>query len=126
MLTISSSFENLELLVSFFRSAMGIIASTGTIIVTLFEGEPYSLWNIRDLARHAGLKVGRSFQFDGDMYPGYAHVRTLGDIEGGGAWKGADRKARTYIFERSVIELGDSRIVRPSKRKHEDSSSDED
>jgi 25S rRNA (uracil2634-N3)-methyltransferase len=70
----------------------------GKIIVTLFEGEPYTLWNIRDLARHAGLKVVESWQFDWAQYPGYHHVRTLGAMETG--WKGEDRVARMYVFEK--------------------------
>ncbi|KAH7359756.1 hypothetical protein BKA66DRAFT_368364, partial [Pyrenochaeta sp. MPI-SDFR-AT-0127] len=72
----------------------------GRIIVTLFEGEPYTLWNVRDLARHAGLKVVESWKFDWAQYPEYHHVRTLGAIEGGGAWKGEDRDARMYVFEK--------------------------
>ncbi|KAF2824016.1 hypothetical protein CC86DRAFT_62874 [Ophiobolus disseminans] len=72
----------------------------GRIIVTLFEGEPYTLWNVRDLARHVGLKVVESWKFDASQYPGYGHVRTLGTIEGGGAWKGEDRDARVYVFEK--------------------------
>jgi 25S rRNA (uracil2634-N3)-methyltransferase len=72
----------------------------GRIIVTLFEGEPYTLWNVRDLARHAGLKVVESWKFDWSQYPGYSHVRTLGAIEGGGAWRGEDRQARMYVFEK--------------------------
>ena len=71
---------------------------SGRIIVTLFEGEPYTLWNIRDLARHAGLKVVESWKFDWEQYPGYAHVRTLGAVENG--WKGEDRNARMYVFEK--------------------------
>lgn len=72
----------------------------GRIIVTLFEAAPYTLWNIRDLARHAGLKVVESWKFDAEDYPGYAHVRTLGAIEGGGGWKGEEREARMYVFEK--------------------------
>ncbi|KNG50499.1 hypothetical protein TW65_02174 [Stemphylium lycopersici] len=72
----------------------------GKIIVTLFEGEPYTLWNIKDLARHTGLKVIESWKFDWEQYPGYHHVRTLGALEGGGAWKGEDRVARMYVFEK--------------------------
>jgi 25S rRNA (uracil2634-N3)-methyltransferase len=72
----------------------------GKVIVTLFEGAPYSLWNVRDLARHAGLKVVESFKFSFKDYPGYSHVRTLGTIEGGGGWKGEEREARMYIFEK--------------------------
>lgn len=72
----------------------------GKIIVTLFEGEPYTLWNIRDLARHVGLRVVESWKFDWSQYPGYHHVRTLGALEGGGGWKGEDREARMYVFEK--------------------------
>lgn len=83
----------------FFKSAVPLLAPAGSIVVTIFEGEPYELWNIRDLARHVGLKVGRSFKFQASVYPEYKHTRTLGDIEGGGGWKGEDRLSRTYIFE---------------------------
>ena len=82
------------------RSRSHFLRMGGRIIVTLFEGEPYTLWNVRDLARHAGLKVVESWKFDWTQYPGYGHVRTLGTIEGGGAWKGEDRDARTYVFEK--------------------------
>jgi 25S rRNA (uracil2634-N3)-methyltransferase len=82
------------------RARSHFLRMGGRIIVTLFEGEPYTLWNIRDLARHAGLKVVESWKFDWDQYPGYRHVRTLGTIEGGGAWRGEDRDARTYVFEK--------------------------
>lgn len=96
----------------------------GRILVTLFEGAPYSLWNIRDLARHAGLGVERSWKFRSSDFPGYAHARTLGvvrskaerkakeqadddmsegDGENGGkearrGWRGEDREARSYVF----------------------------
>ena len=76
----------------------------GRILVALFEGEPYSLWNIRDLARHAGLKVVESWRFDASLYPGYGHVRTLGALEGGGGWRGEDREARMYVFEKVALE----------------------
>ncbi|KAL2848468.1 hypothetical protein BJY01DRAFT_156283 [Aspergillus pseudoustus] len=76
---------------------------SGQILVTLFEGEPYTLWNIRDLARHAGLKVVTSFRFPWACYRGYSHARTIGEIEGKdggrGGWRGEDREARTYVFE---------------------------
>lgn len=73
-------------------------------MVALFDGEPYSLWNVRDLARHAGLKVVESWRFDWGQYPGYGHVRTLGALEGGGGWKGEDREARMYVFEKVALE----------------------
>ncbi|KAM7197696.1 protein of unknown function (DUF2431) domain containing protein [Rhypophila sp. PSN 637] len=98
---------NQEMLVDFFKRAEVSLSPGGSIIVTLFEGEPYTLWNVRDLARHSGLQVERSFKFQAGAYPGYSHVRTLGvlrdkksgEITGGG-WKGEERSARSYVFVR--------------------------
>ncbi len=116
-----------ELLVEFFKSAVPLLAPGGTIVVTIFEGEPYELWNIKDLARHVGLKVGRSFKFQSAAYPGYKHARTLGNIGGGGGWHGESRSARTYIFE---VNGGDSghkgdSTTKKKKRKRDDSTDDE-
>lgn len=96
---------NQELLVEFFKRALLSLAPSGTIIITLFEGEPYTLWNVRDLARHSGLQVDRSFRFQASAYPGYHHARTLGVVKNkqgdvGGGWKGEDRAARSYVFVR--------------------------
>lgn len=81
----------------------------GQILVTIFEGEPYTLWNVRDLARHSGLRVVESFKFPWSAYPGYRHARTVGDITTGkdrgdegkrkGAWRGEERDARCYVLE---------------------------
>lgn len=38
------------------RKRRNVRTVPGQILVTLFEGEPYTLWNIRDLARHAGMR----------------------------------------------------------------------
>jgi len=91
---------NQELLLSFFENAKPLLTpDTGIVIVTLFEGQPYELWNIRALAKEAGLFTKTSFTFEASEYPGYKHSRTLGNIDGkGGAWKGEERKARMYIF----------------------------
>lgn len=81
-------------------------SNKGQIIVTLFEGEPYSLWNIRDLARYCGLKVVESFRFPWAAYPRYRHARTIGEIAGKGsggkrpgAWRGEEREARMFVLE---------------------------
>ncbi|KAI5280144.1 hypothetical protein KEM52_004193, partial [Ascosphaera acerosa] len=72
---------------------------------------PYTAWNIRDLARHAGLRVVTSFRFPWASYPGYSHARTLGEIRGRdgrrGGWRGEDREARTFVFERKEWEGAD-------------------
>lgn len=103
----------------------------GQILVTLFEGEPYTLWNVRDLARHAGLCVVTSFKFPWAAYPGYSHARTLGHIEGRdggrGGWRGEEREARTYVFEIKGNENGSGqkgKITSGKKRARDDSDSD--
>lgn len=98
-----------------------------SIIVTLFEGEPYTLWNVRDLGRHSGLEVKESFKFQAMAYPGYRHARTLGVLKGkngepGGGWKGEDRPARSYVFVRK----GEGTVVGDGKRRREESSEEED
>ncbi|KAL1957107.1 hypothetical protein VTO42DRAFT_6365 [Malbranchea cinnamomea] len=101
----------------------------GQVIVTLFEGEPYTLWNIRDLARHAGLRVVTSFKFPWSSYPGYSHARTLGEIEskhgGRGGWRGEDREARTYVFERKDHESPSQKAGQKRRRESDDDSDDE-
>ncbi|KAE8132204.1 hypothetical protein BDV38DRAFT_275311 [Aspergillus pseudotamarii] len=92
----------------------------GQIIVTLFEREPYTLWNIKDLARHAGLRVVTSFRFPWASYRGYSHARTLGEIEakngGRGGWRGEDREARMYVFELKEERIVPTMDLQSSKR----------
>lgn len=130
---------NQEMLVAFFGKATPSLAPGGSIIVTLFEGEPYTLWNIRDLARHSGLRVERSFRFQATAYPGYHHVRTLGVLRdkngevSGGGWKGEDRPARSYVFVRKdesssgpVSQGNPSSSSKKRSRTQDDGSSDDD
>lgn len=103
-------------------------SSSGQVIISLFDGEPYSLWNIRDLARHSGFKVITSWRFPWDAYPGYRHARTLGkivprnngvsaghedDVENKkrAAWKGEEREARGFVFEVIVEDRGRPRVL---------------
>ena len=71
----------------------------GAAVVSLFEGMPYELWGVRNLARHVGFTVERSGRFEWERFPGYSHARTLGDMERGG-WKGEEREARMFIFRK--------------------------
>lgn len=125
---------NQALLVGFFTSCLSsykgrpFLRDGGRVMVCLFEGEPYTLWNVRDLARHAGLKVVESYKFEWQDYPGYRHVRTLGSIEGGGAWRGEDRKARMYVFEKVERrkENKDDTQTQRKKRGRDESDSESD
>ncbi|PNY23142.1 25S rRNA (Uridine-N(3))-methyltransferase [Tolypocladium capitatum] len=122
--------HNQSLLVSFFARALPALAPRGSLVVTLFEGEPYTLWNVRDLARHAGLAVERSFRFQPAAYPGYRHARTCGVVrnrkgEVGGGWKGEDRAARSYVFRRQG-DVGVQSAARKKRRRGDESSDDDD
>lgn len=105
-------------------------APTPTMIVTLFEGEPYTQWNIRQLASSAGLVLDHSFKFFAKAYPGYAHARTLGVVKNrkgdvGGGWKGENRPARTYLFRRKD-DPALPQMSQTKKRKREAQESDDD
>ncbi|KAJ5888905.1 hypothetical protein N7495_008946 [Penicillium taxi] len=106
-------------------SGKSVRTGPGQILVSLFEGEPYTLWNIKDLARHAGLQVVTSFRFPWTSYQGYSHARTLGEVEGKdggrGGWRGEDREARMYVFEVKPQED----YTGKKKRGREDSSDSE-
>ena len=80
------------------------------MLLTVFEGMPYELWGVRNLARHVGLKIERSFKFAAEQYPSYKHARTLGNVEGGGGWKGEEREARTFVLrEQGWSGIGDEK-----------------
>lgn len=125
-----NSQNRIELLVAFFKNAQTALAPRGSIIVTLFEGVPYTLWNIRDLGRHSGLQVERSFKFQAKAYPSYRHARTLGVIKGkdgneGGGWRGEERESRSYVFVRKD-DMTEGLGEPSDKRKRGDSSDSED
>ncbi|KAK1691234.1 hypothetical protein BDP55DRAFT_626916 [Colletotrichum godetiae] len=124
---------NQELLVAFFNSALPSLAPKGSIVVTLFEGDPYTLWNVKDLGRHAGLQALESFRFYSHAYPGYKHARTAGVIRekktgeaSGAAWKGEERAARSFVFMRKD-EAPEEAPASKKKRKRggEESDSEE-
>lgn len=143
---------NQELLVSFFKNALMALApstsmvresassrrmegeegegKTSSVVVTLFEAEPYTLWNVRDLGRHAGLAVERSFRFQAEAYPGYKHARTLGVVKGKdgreGGWRGEERSARSYVFVRKGQESAAQVVAKKRKTESSDGESESD
>ncbi|RDA83715.1 hypothetical protein CP532_0214 [Ophiocordyceps camponoti-leonardi (nom. inval.)] len=145
--------HNQSLLVDFFRRCLPALKPRGSFVVTLFEAEPYTLWNVRDLARHAGLAVHHSFAFDPALYPGYRHARTAGVVlrrasrrrqaqrPGGGGggggdepapnpWRGEDRPARSYVFRRKdhvqALAAAAAAAAASKKRRRNDDDDDED
>ncbi|KAK9433030.1 hypothetical protein V1505DRAFT_364229 [Lipomyces doorenjongii] len=90
--------KNQELLDGFFKSVTSILKTSGTVVVTLFDGLPYSLWNLKDLAKESGFETVRSGKFVWEYYEGYKHRKTSG--MGDTTKKSQERDARTYIFQK--------------------------
>ncbi|KAK9326335.1 hypothetical protein V1517DRAFT_267580 [Lipomyces orientalis] len=88
--------KNQELLAGFFKSVISVLKPRGTVVVTIFDGPPYSLWNLKDLAKASGFETVRSGKFVWDHYEDYKHRKTSG--MGETTKKSQERDARTYIF----------------------------
>lgn len=90
----------------------------GTILITLLDQNPYSLWNLPKLATkppattpgtqspQPRYKLLRSFEFSPEVYEGYTHRRTIGFKDGVSKSKneeilGRKGKARTWEFMRA-------------------------
>ncbi|KAJ3269384.1 hypothetical protein HDV01_001459 [Terramyces sp. JEL0728] len=69
---------NQELLLKFFQACKKALLAKGIVAVTIKNGLPYDLWDIKKLARACGYKTERSMDFVADDYPGYFHRRTIG------------------------------------------------
>ncbi|KAK9456569.1 hypothetical protein V1511DRAFT_494696 [Dipodascopsis uninucleata] len=117
--------KNQELLLAFLKSALNVLDANGVIVISLFEGLPYSLWNLKELALSCGLNTIRSGKFVWDHYLGYKHRRTSG--VGDTTKKANERAARMFIFQRKNATV--EREKRNKKRKRsteDDTSSDSD
>ncbi|KAK9314058.1 hypothetical protein V1522DRAFT_386434 [Lipomyces starkeyi] len=130
--------KNQELLDGFFKSVTSILKPSGTVVVTLFDGLPYSLWNLKELAKNSGFETVRSGKFVWEHYEGYKHRKTSG--MGDTTKKSQERDARTYIFQkidpnkkddapanRKRTQGQNAKSDKRAKRKRDDTSeSDED
>jgi 25S rRNA (uracil2634-N3)-methyltransferase len=100
---------NQKMILAFFEQAKKKLCTKekndendGEIIVSLKNGVPYDLWDIRTLAKGAGLALDRSFEFIPSDYKGYAHRRTLGydsKISNPDNQEIMKNKSRTYVFK---------------------------
>ncbi|KAK9473597.1 uncharacterized protein V1510DRAFT_362913 [Dipodascopsis tothii] len=136
--------KNQQLLQGFLKAVGPALSRKGKVVVTLFEGAPYDLWNLKALAKAAGYVTIRSGAFDWAAYDGYRHRRTAG--VGDTNKKAQDRAARTYVFgktgdyreiasananaqhlssKRVQKELADQRKRKRPRRGDSDSDSDE-
>ncbi|KAI5806588.1 hypothetical protein DFH27DRAFT_479964 [Peziza echinospora] len=118
---------NQQMLLGMFASVKGVVKKAakgekgGVLAVALFDGEPYHTWDIRALARAHGWRVQRSGKLDWEAFKGYKHARTLGNIERGG-WKGEERPAKLWIFEKD----DGKKLNAPGKKKKKRKGNDPD
>ena len=112
---------NQKLLLSFFSSAVKVLAERGCILVSLKLGLPYDEWRIKKQADAAGLATARSFAFVPTDYPGYAHRRTLGFTPGISAKDNEELKeCRTYCFVKKEIKQDVEKGKKKRLRKEDD------
>ncbi len=73
--------ENIDLITSFFNSAKGLLKPhSGEIHVTHKTVEPFSWWNIVDVATQTcGLHYHGQVVFDRYLYPSYINKKVLED-----------------------------------------------
>lgn len=91
----------------------------GSILITLLNQPPYTLWSLPQLAQRPPAscpgtrlpqpryRLSRSFKFHPELYPGYAHRRTIGWREGKSKADneeivGRQGEARTWEFVRAI------------------------
>lgn len=77
--------SNQQLLRSTFQSALGLLAPRGEVHLTLKRGEPYDSWQAVTIAKMVGFRVQHCTPFNPELYPGYAHRRSIGDEHAGNA-----------------------------------------
>ncbi|TPX59881.1 hypothetical protein PhCBS80983_g02142 [Powellomyces hirtus] len=98
---------NQALVFNFLSSACTKMAADGQIHVTLKNGIPYDLWDIKEQAKRTQLlKCIRSFEFDPALYPEYSHRRTIGFLEGLSTNANEEISrlgSRTYAFGHSSV-----------------------
>ncbi|KAK9461425.1 uncharacterized protein V1516DRAFT_675913 [Lipomyces oligophaga] len=112
--------KNQELLVGFLKSVSEILNPNGLVVISLFEGSPYSLWDIKGLAKAGGFESIRSGKFIWQNYPSYNHRKTSGI--GDTTKKSSERDARMFIFKKFMREM---KTPKP-ETSHTNDSSDSD
>ncbi|KAL2313545.1 25S rRNA (uridine-N(3))-methyltransferase [Schizosaccharomyces pombe] len=93
--------DNQKMLLAFFKASKFLLSEKGVIVITLAETKPYTLWNLKGLAKDAGYTSLMTEKFDSSFYPEYSHRRTIGWIDGiseRSPWKGELRDSRHYCF----------------------------
>jgi 25S rRNA (uracil2634-N3)-methyltransferase len=86
--TISSLFETVHN-----NTLMDTFPQSVLVYLTIWSGQPYDSWNIRQIAKQCGLICACSFKFEPNAYPHYNHVKTKG-----GNNSGFNKPSKTFVF----------------------------
>jgi 25S rRNA (uracil2634-N3)-methyltransferase len=94
--------SNQTLLRGTFQSALALVAPRGELHLTLKRGMPYDAWQPVTIAKMCGWRVAHCTPFRPELFPGYAHRRSIGDEHAGSAAQHEPNSeitgARTYAF----------------------------
>eukprot|EP00834_Sanchytrium_tribonematis_P008786 NODE_1182_length_1889_cov_0.492737.p1 type:complete len:248 gc:universal NODE_1182_length_1889_cov_0.492737:320-1063(+) len=91
---------NQKLLRGFFMSIRNLNRPNLIICVTLKDREPYTLWDIKHIAKTCRLICKRTCTFFTSTFSGYEHRRTIGFQEGLSKSKNEELgQCKTYIFQ---------------------------
>lgn len=63
------------------------------VYITIWSGEPYDSWDVRQIARRCGFVCICSFKFKRDAYAHYQHTKTKRGIK-----SGFEKPAKTFVF----------------------------
>lgn len=96
--------------------------STERIGVSMFSGEPYDSWEVKELARYAiGYQVARSGTFDWETFKGYHHRKTASMHDT--TKVASERKARIFVFQSPNIPILLEKLMTDARQ--EDDSDDD-
>jgi 25S rRNA (uracil2634-N3)-methyltransferase len=92
--------ENQKLLKRFLVSAKEFLKPQGRVVITIKEGIPYDLWELKALAKGEGFRCVLSLKFKPEEFPDYFHRRTIGFKEGVSKNSNQEiQNSRMYFFQ---------------------------
>ena len=92
----------------------------GELHITLKEGLPYTLWDLKGIAKREGWTLRTSFRFSETMWSGYEHRRTLGFKDGLSKVGNLEiaGKGRTWVFYKNLPKFDDSNLTESTSSKN--------
>lgn len=101
---------NQTLISHFLQSCKPLMHEKSQVHITIKYIHPYTTWDIKKLANALDFGCVRTFQFCPELYPGYAHRRTLGFVEGistscNEELKDKDCKTFCFMLKKDIVSV---------------------